>query len=155
MFHSNRGGMTPMTVHGRAVEHQRPPEHARVGTERAHPRAVAHHRDRRRVRRRVRGVEHAAEHRFDAQEVEAVRRHPGDVEALGAVVALPVHRVAAGADDVLERGGLLLIVEELLGGEVGAAELPIRGVAQDDVHQAIGTRVRKRIQRRRCAGRCR
>ena len=84
--------------------------------------------------------------RLDSQEVEAVRGHPGDIEALGAVLALPEHRVAAGADHVFERGGLLLIVEELRRREVRAAVLPIGAVAQHDVHQPIGSRVRKRIQ---------
>ena len=53
----------------------------------------------------------------------------------------------ARADDVLERGGLLLIIEELLGAEIRAADDAAGAVAQDDVDEAVGAGVRKRIQR--------
>ena len=75
-----------------AVEHQRAADHAGVCAEQRHPRAVVHHGDRRRARRRVRRAERSAEQRLHAEEVEAVRRHPGDVRRSAPCVADPVHR---------------------------------------------------------------
>ena len=132
---------------GLAVQHQRAADHARIGTEACHPGAVVHDGDRRRAGRHVAIVEHAADERRYAEKVEAVRRHPVERQALGAGVAHPVRAELARADDVLERGGLLLIVEELLGAEIRAADDAAGAVAQDDVDEAIGAGIRKRIQR--------
>ena len=52
----------------------------------------------------------------------------------------------AGADDVLEHLGLLLVVEELGRRKIRPADDFSRAVLQDDVDQAIGARVGKWIQ---------
>src|SRR5918996_1120548 len=92
-------------------------------------------------------IEDAADERRDTKKVEAIRRHPVEYQALGAAVAHPVRAELARADDILECGGLLLIVQELLGAEVRTADDAAGAVAQDDVDETIGARIRKRIQR--------
>jgi hypothetical protein len=132
---------------GLPVQHQGATDHARVGTEARHPGAVVHDRDRRRSGRHVGMSEDAAEERRHAEKGEAVRRHPVERQALGAVVAHPVRAELARADDILERRGVLLIVEEFLRAEIRAADDAAGAVAQDHVDETIGARIGKRIER--------
>ena len=57
-----------------------------------------------------------------------------------------MHGLTAGADDIFEGLCLLLVIEELGRGEIRAADDPAGSVLQDDVDQAIRTRVRKRVE---------
>ena len=130
-----------------AVEHHRPAEDAGIAGKEPDPRAVAHHRDARCARRRIAGIEGAADERGHTQERETVRGHPGHVEPLRPAIPDPERRVATGPDDVFEDGrGLFLVVEKLGGGEVRTANDAVRRVLEDNVHQSLGPRVRERVE---------
>jgi hypothetical protein len=107
---------------------------------------MAHHRHSRGARCRVVSIEGAADQRRHAEELETVSCHPGDVETLRAGIANPVGGVAAGRDDVLECGRLLLVVEVFRSGEVRSAHDPIRRVLEHDVHQPLGACIREGIE---------
>ena len=129
-----------------AAEHERAADDARVGVEEPDPRAMGHDRNWRRTRRRIGRAEHPPDLRRHAEEREAVGGHPRNRQALRAGFAHPMHGVAARPDHVLERLRLLQVVEELRRREIGAAMDAIRRILQEDIHHAIGSRVRKGIE---------
>jgi hypothetical protein len=107
---------------------------------------VVHHRHRRRARRRIGVAERASEQWLHAEEGEPVGGHPRNRQALGAGLADPVHRLSAGADDVLEGLRLLLVVQEFGRSKVRTADDAPGSVFQHDVDHSIRAGVRKRIE---------
>ncbi len=91
-------------------------------------------------------AEHASEQRRHTQKREPVRRHPCDGQAFRASIAHPVHGIAAGADDVFERLGLLLVVQELWRRKGGTSDDAIGRVLDDHINHAIRMGIGKRVE---------